>query len=426
MAMSMEANYSVAGGAGGNGSIAPARGERTYTPSVMSPTSPNPYVNRQRADSTTSSAYYNNSNAPRFSQSSAELLTRDIEANNLDYQQQQQQQRVMTPGSAGAGYNPSSFLFPGREAPVKGLNDDRPVIDEKDFNPHEEGWDVYSDFNNAGPRYSMAFPSPLSADSNGYQQLPAGAAKAVSPADSTTGPVELVTVPALGAEWGKDELRAMTKSGKREEKREKWASRWRSLRREEHGFLGTGLSRSKFVFILFGICAAIGITLAFTIPRAPGILINAGTPLSGGKNIVFSRAPTNFTFDVNLNLQIDTHSTFVPIRFSSFDAILFDLNTGVNIGTGHVSGKTFPANKFVDYSFPVTFNYTAVNQSDITWNDIYNACRNPATEPGGKPRPPISLHVEFFMSIIGLVSKSSTSLVVTSAPCPFQLSVDSV
>lgn len=198
----------------------------------------------------------------------------------------------------------------------------------------------------------------------------------------------------------------MTKSGKREVKNEKWAARWRSIRREENGFLGTGLTRSKFIFILFGILAVIGIVLAFTIPRVPGILINASAPLSGGSNIEFSREPTNFSFDLNLNLQIDTHSSFVPVKFTSFDAVLLDLNTGNEIATGHVSDKTFAPNKFLDFSFPITFNYTAVNQSDTTckscffycspvivmhdtWlgNDIYNACRNPSTEPDGKPRP---------------------------------------
>ncbi|GJJ15521.1 hypothetical protein Clacol_009799 [Clathrus columnatus] len=425
--MSMEGNYSTGGGA----SIAPSG--RMYAPTGMSPANtPNPYEHRQRADSTTSSGY--NYNAPRFSQSSAELLTREV--NDQEYQHQYQQQypqslhRAMTPGSTGAGYNPSSFVQPGREAPVKGLQDDQTPLNSaeaKDFNPHEEGWDVYADFNNAGPRYSTMAPLAGTPDaSNDYRKLPTQPSGLVSPSDLKNGPVELVTVPALGAEWGKDELHAMTKTGKREVKREKWATRWRSLRREENGFLGTHLSRRNFVFVLFGICCVIGVILAFTIPRVPGILINASAPLSGGSNIVFSRAPTNFTFDVDLNLQLDTHSTFVPITLSSFDAILFDLNSNLQIATGNVHGKTFPAGKFIDYSFPITFNYTAVNQSDPTWNDVYNACRNPATEPGGGPRPPIAFRVELFMSIIGLVKTQGTGLTVTSASCPFELPVNSV
>lgn len=155
MAMSLEANYSTGGG-----------GRTSYTHPGHS-TAPSPYVNRQRADSTTSSSYYNQ-NTQRFSQSSAELLTREF--GDQDYQHQQHyahSSRAMTPGSTGAGYNPSSFIQPGREAPVKGLNDDGDrsnLADTRDFDPHEEGWDVYADFNNGGPRYSTAFPVPTAAN----------------------------------------------------------------------------------------------------------------------------------------------------------------------------------------------------------------------------------------------------------------------
>lgn len=48
---------------------------------------------------------------------------------------------------ASGGYNSSTF-YPGREEPLKGGRDEE-----------EEVWDVYADFNNAGPRYSTAFGS---------------------------------------------------------------------------------------------------------------------------------------------------------------------------------------------------------------------------------------------------------------------------
>jgi hypothetical protein len=43
-----------------------------------------------------------------------------------------------------------SYLDAGREEPVKGGNDESEQ-------PNEGGWDVFADFNNAGPRYSHAF-----------------------------------------------------------------------------------------------------------------------------------------------------------------------------------------------------------------------------------------------------------------------------
>jgi hypothetical protein len=51
---------------------------------------------------------------------------------------------------SSAGYNRGSFFDVGREEPLKCGRDE-----ERD--PKEDPWDVYADFNNAGPRYSSAF-----------------------------------------------------------------------------------------------------------------------------------------------------------------------------------------------------------------------------------------------------------------------------
>lgn len=50
-----------------------------------------------------------------------------------------------------AGYNASSFFAAGRQEPLKGGRDE----EEEAGNP--ESWDVFADFNNAGPRYSTTF-----------------------------------------------------------------------------------------------------------------------------------------------------------------------------------------------------------------------------------------------------------------------------
>jgi len=54
----------------------------------------------------------------------------------------------------GAGYNRMSYFDAGREEPVKGGYDEVAQVEQQ---PNEGGWDVYADFNNAGPRYSHAF-----------------------------------------------------------------------------------------------------------------------------------------------------------------------------------------------------------------------------------------------------------------------------
>ena len=63
--------------------------------------------------------------------------------------------------SQSAGYNRASFFDVGREAPVKGIQDEEDAFlgsrQGATGRDEEAGWDVFADFNNAGPRYSTAF-----------------------------------------------------------------------------------------------------------------------------------------------------------------------------------------------------------------------------------------------------------------------------
>ena len=69
-----------------------------------------------------------------------------------------------------------------------------------------------------------------------------------------TGPVEMVTVPTLGPEWQKSELRNMTKAGKREKTSELIRRKWKGWHRDEHGLCGGWLTRTRLIFVLFGLC----------------------------------------------------------------------------------------------------------------------------------------------------------------------------
>ena len=67
-------------------------------------------------------------------------------------------------------------------------------------------------------------------------------------------PVELVTVPALGAEWRADELKAMTKKGRREEKRETRRETFKAWNRDQVGLCGGWGTRKAIVWTLFIVC----------------------------------------------------------------------------------------------------------------------------------------------------------------------------
>ena len=256
----------------------------------------------------------------------------------------------------------------------------------------------------------------------------------------------------------------MTKSGKRELRNEKLAAKWRAFRRDEHGFCGISwLTRRLFVCILFGVCIIVGITLAFTIPRVPAFAFNSNTPLNGSNNVVFSRTPTNFSFDTNLELQVDTTANFLPLHFSQIHVQLFDSDTNKQIGGGALGSKTLPAKTFSTLIFPVTFNYTAINDTDQTCTcpvpqfiwvfepyfpltiglDVYNACRNKQIIPANQSPPrafivllceqlvifhlaALKLYIILQMAIVGLIQHPTASTAINSAPCPFELPINSV
>jgi len=157
---------------------------------------------------------------------------------------------------SSAGYNRMSFLHTGREEPLKGGHDE-----------DQQTWDVYADFNNVGPRYSAAFVqsqegsvgSEIPIQSNNsrfylfrYQKLNHTPTKTedVPPPPG----VEMVTVPALGPEWKRSELRDMTKAAKREARAEVRREKLKQWYRDQRGLCGGWLTRRLLVFIAFGLC----------------------------------------------------------------------------------------------------------------------------------------------------------------------------
>jgi len=321
-----------------------------------------------------------------------------------------------------AGYNRMSYFDAGREEPVKGGYDEVAQAEQ----PNEGGWDVYADFNNAGPRYSHAFG--LGNDEPTYQQLASPRSAKRDEESSSQGPVELVTVPALGAEWGKDELKGMTKRARREERSEKFRVKWKAFNRGQYGLCGSKwLTRRTVAFIIFGIVAAIAITLAFVIPRVPGFAINGSSPLTSASGwfnesipAEFSRFPANFSFAGAISLQVDTTSNFLPLVFNHLDAQVYDLDSFRLIGTGHLNHTKLPAKAFTDLSLPLNFTYLATNDSDLTWINWYNACKNRIQYTGGV-RPGVQFRLNINMDIAGLPTQHSTATTVTNAACPIEL-----
>jgi hypothetical protein len=109
------------------------------------------------------------------------------------------------------------------------------------------------------------------------------------------------------------------------------------------------------------------------IPRVPDFQINQQTPIiqaSGSFNksipVYFNRAPANFSFPAEADLQIDTNSNFLPLAINNLQAQIFDLQTSRQVAAGNLGKMTFPAKQFSQLSVPLNFSYVATNDSDQT------------------------------------------------------------
>ncbi|KAG7088835.1 hypothetical protein E1B28_012790 [Marasmius oreades] len=331
----------------------------------------------------------------------------DAEHRNLDNGQ---------PGTAG--YNRNSFFFAGREEPVKGGRD------EEDRG-HGEAWDVYADFNNAGPKYSSVFDAT---SQEGYQPL-AHTPKAEDA--STIGPVELVTVPAMGPEWKREEMHNMTKKSRKANKAEARATKWKEWNRGNRGWCGGWLTRRVLVIVVFIICAIIGIILAFVIPRVPKLAFNSDHPLANATGsweeavpLTFQRSPANFSFAAFADLQVDTTASYVPIKFNPLHAEVYDTDTNRKVGSGDLS-LTLPPKRFNNILLPLNFSYIASNDTDQTWRNWYDACKNQGASPGGV-RKGLKFRLVVEMHIFGLIGTQKTSTPVSNVACPIELPITSV
>ncbi|KAJ7046467.1 hypothetical protein C8F04DRAFT_1173402 [Mycena alexandri] len=318
-----------------------------------------------------------------------------------------------------AGYNRGSFFRAGREEPLKGGRDEEELVPE----PGDSGWDVYADFNNAGPRYSSAFGQ----QDTGYQSLGNGTPKVE---ETSAGPVEMVTVPALGPEWKKSEMRDMTKAGKREKKAESRRQLWQDWTRGNRG--GKWLTKRVIVFFCFGLVAIIVVVIAFCIPRVPSFSLSNNTPLANATGswasavpTEFSRVPANFSFPAFIDLQADTTGNYIPLKFQHLRAQVYDLDSDFLIGTGDLGHKTLPAKAFPDVQIPINFTYSATNDSDTTWNNWYDACKNKDRFASGD-RPGVRFRLILQMVITGLPGTHTTSTQVSNANCPIELPSNSV
>lgn len=224
--------------------------------------------------------------------------------------------------------------------------------------------------------------------------------------------------------WTKDELHGQSRRGKAEAKADKRKTSFKAWNRDQRGCCGISwMTRTIFVFIMFFFIAALIVTLFFVIPRAVVFQFYEDQPFVNTTAPYFARTPANFTFDADLQLMADNTASYLPIQFSDATAKIIDLDTGVVIANGNLGKYKLKKGRNIPVRFPVTFSYAAINGTDQTWTNMYDACKHQFT---GQVRSAIKLRLEVKQSIIGMVPKPVSQDSLLGITCPFELPADGV
>ena len=74
-----------------------------------------------------------------------------------------------------------------------------------------------------------------------------------------------------------------------------------------------------------------------------------------------------------------------------------------------------PAKTLYDFAMPVRFQYAAVNSSDTTWLDFYDACKHIFV---GTERSSLLLRLELTLEAKGRPGSTQTSTQISNIACP--------
>lgn len=194
-------------------------------------------------------------------------------------------------GAGGYGNSPMDTPPVSRQVPA-GTQRNSTLLTAESF-----GFDVQ----HADPRHPSVLAAEAMHDGSGHiahshSVSGGGGISDGTPTGKGESGIELITVPALGQEFTKDEMKRMSRPYRRKAKaarRKEKVSRWG---KGEYKICGW-LSPRWAVVISFFALVFLGVALYFVIPRVPGLAFSSTQPLEAVPNsasMVTHYSPTNF------------------------------------------------------------------------------------------------------------------------------------
>ncbi|KAK4705378.1 carbonic anhydrase, partial [Phenoliferia sp. Uapishka_3] len=126
------------------------------------------------------------------------------------------------------------------------------------------------------------------------------------------------------------------------------------------------------LFAAFAFFVALGITLYFVVPRAPGVAW--GSLSSDDSDPQTSNTNATFSWNANLTLIVDSSSSYVPLEVKIFEVEVSLLSSGAQIGTGSMH-TTVPGRSLKNVTVPILFSGGPyVNYTDVTYAAMLDSC----------------------------------------------------
>lgn len=202
--------------------------------------------------------------------------------------------------------------------------------------------------------------------------------------------IELITVPALGAEYSDEERKRMTAPYKRRQKRKAKKRSISDWARGDSKVLG--LDCRGAAFLVFFLCIVLGLVLYFVIPRVPSFDFLTTRPLDAepdSNSMVIGHNPLNFSMSMNANMRVDNKGSYVPITVRNLDVKVRDQETNALVGEGKMESLSVAAHKKKEFQFPIDFLCRSINLTgDQTFLSFYHGCgpKWPGSSRPGKSR----------------------------------------
>jgi len=177
-------------------------------------------------------------------------------------------------------------------------------------------------------------------------------------------------------------------------------------------------SMKMFVVVSFSVALVLTLIGFFLWPRLPGIQLDGIFDDPNGDHIFNLSTQGKYVWQMGATANISVNNpNYIPWRINRMDAVMKDLLTGQQVGSGKLVSYTLPGQSYVAVSVPIHAQYLTSNLTDPTLRHLVASCS------GEHPALPVRWIMNFDIAGMNIFSTPSVELQGTWM-CPPSVSVN--